>query len=97
MQVAVSQMPLNSLVVGIDLDPIKPVRGAKSIVGDITTAKARAVSMLTKLCPAFSNAGLFIVCRRRHACHLRRKLILQIPKQKCCSQRMLAMMCNPHI
>ena len=44
MQVAVSQMPLNSLVIGIDLDPIKPVRGAKGIVGDITTAKAKAVS-----------------------------------------------------
>ena len=43
MQVAVSQMPLNSLVIGIDLDPIKPVRGARSIVGDITTARARAV------------------------------------------------------
>jgi hypothetical protein len=34
-------MPLSSLILGIDLAPIKPVRGCKSIVGDITTAAAR--------------------------------------------------------
>lgn len=45
MQVAVKTMPLNSLVIGIDLDPIRPVKGARSIVGDITTPKARAVRL----------------------------------------------------
>ena len=44
MQVAVKEMPLNSFILGIDLDPIKPIRGCRSIVGDITTTKARAVS-----------------------------------------------------
>jgi len=30
-------MPLGSTIVGVDLDPIKKVNGAKSFIGDITT------------------------------------------------------------
>jgi len=41
MQVASKYMPLSSILVGIDLDPIKPIKNAHSIQGDITTAEAR--------------------------------------------------------
>lgn len=37
MQVAAEFMPLNSTIVGVDLDPIKRVAGTKSFQGDITT------------------------------------------------------------
>jgi AdoMet-dependent rRNA methyltransferase SPB1 len=30
-------MPLTSLIIGVDLVPIKPIRGVKTIVHDITT------------------------------------------------------------
>lgn len=30
-------MPLNSTIVGVDLDPIKKIPGTKSFIGDITT------------------------------------------------------------
>ena len=43
LQVAVKNMPMSSLIVGIDLVPIKPVRGTKTLVGDITTPAARQV------------------------------------------------------
>jgi hypothetical protein len=39
--VAAKSMPLSSLILGIDLAPIKPVRGTKSLLGDITTPAAR--------------------------------------------------------
>ncbi len=37
MQVASECMPMNSTIVGVDLDPIKRVPGTKSFIGDITT------------------------------------------------------------
>ncbi|WIA36773.1 hypothetical protein OEZ86_008035 [Tetradesmus obliquus] len=41
MQVAAKSMPLGSLILGVDLMPIKPIRGAKSFISDITTQQCR--------------------------------------------------------
>ena len=41
---ASKHMPMGSLIIGIDLVPIRAIRGCRSIVGDITTQKARDVS-----------------------------------------------------
>ncbi|GER50353.1 AdoMet-dependent rRNA methyltransferase spb1 [Striga asiatica] len=42
MQVAVQRVPVGSLVVGVDLDPIRPIRGAIAVQEDITEPKCRA-------------------------------------------------------
>ncbi|KAF4551133.1 AdoMet-dependent rRNA methyltransferase spb1-like protein [Elsinoe fawcettii] len=42
LQVAAETMPVNSLIVGVDLAPIKPIPRAITFQGDITTDKCRA-------------------------------------------------------
>ncbi|KAJ1264130.1 hypothetical protein BS78_09G238900 [Paspalum vaginatum] len=41
-QVAVNHAPVGAFVVGVDLVPIRPIRGAHSLTEDITTTKCRA-------------------------------------------------------
>ena len=40
-QVASKQMPISSIRIGIDLDPIKPIPGVKTFQADITTQRCR--------------------------------------------------------
>ncbi|KAF5833809.1 FtsJ-like methyltransferase-domain-containing protein [Dunaliella salina] len=42
LQVAAQNMPMASLIVGVDLVPIKPIRGVKTMLGDITTQACRS-------------------------------------------------------
>ncbi|RYH16568.1 RlmE family RNA methyltransferase [archaeon] len=44
-QVAAKFMPGGSIVLGVDLLPIRPIRGVKTFVGDITTASTRKAIM----------------------------------------------------
>ncbi|XP_004248814.1 uncharacterized protein [Solanum lycopersicum] len=42
LQVVVKKVPVGSLVIGVDIDPIRPVAGAISLQEDITTAKCKS-------------------------------------------------------
>lgn len=42
LQVAVENMPLSHVIIGVDLDPIKPLKGVTTFKSDITTQKCRS-------------------------------------------------------
>ena len=63
-QVATKNMPVGSLVVAVDLVPIKAIRGVKTLIGDITTQTCRAAIRKeagglvdTVLCDGAPNVG----------------------------------------
>jgi AdoMet-dependent rRNA methyltransferase SPB1 len=41
LQVCAKNLPLSARIIGVDLEPIKPTRGVKTIVDDITTQRCR--------------------------------------------------------
>lgn len=49
-------LPVSSLIIGIDLVPIRAIRGVRTIVGDITTQKARQVCCSAPACFAIGDA-----------------------------------------
>ena len=70
-QVAAKFMPAGSLVLGVDLLPIKAIRNVTTIVGDITTSDTRKkiIGELqgwkadVVLCDGAPNVSIICVCR----------------------------------
>ena len=68
-QVAAKSMPKGSIVLGVDLLPIKTIRDVKTIVADITTAECRKMVVTelqgwkadVVLCDGAPNVRLFII------------------------------------
>ena len=46
LQVAAKSMPISSLILGVDLVPIKPISGVITLQEDITTARCKQVRVL---------------------------------------------------
>lgn len=58
LQVAHKYMPLQSLIVGIDIVPIKPIRGVVTITEDITTERCRVAIKKVRTASAFRRLVL---------------------------------------
>ena len=66
LQVAAKYMPTGSTIIGIDLAPIKPIRGVITHVEDITTPACRAV---LKRDMGKKRADVWVSTRARRATH----------------------------
>jgi 23S rRNA U2552 (ribose-2'-O)-methylase RlmE/FtsJ len=62
LQVAQKYMPMSSLIVGVDLAPIKPIRGCTTFVDDITTQSCRA--QLKRCTPEGTKYDIVITTER---------------------------------
>ena len=58
---AVKHMPMSSLIIGIDLDPIRAIKGCITLVGDITTQKSRQVACLQAPVSCWVSESMHVV------------------------------------
>lgn len=74
---AAKTMPVGSLIVGVDLDAIRPIPGVTTMVGDITSQKTRQVRQRVahhrrkSVCHAFTPPAAAGHCRQSNiqGCH----------------------------